>query len=330
MNEATQIQLKVIVERAVRPVRAGGTRKRKMREELLAHVTAVFEDEVKTANEPTALAKTTQRFGMPAELTAQLQQTIAWDERIVWFIGRFLGDLWLRPGESRVHCALRQLGWCSAVWLLDMGLMIMLMPIISRADPWPTPGFLTAIPVIFFLFVACSAAIIFAAHGLWHLLYERTPRSWPMIVLLLMASYAVIPIAVLVFEAADAKLNARHVAYSFHDVPASAFAVPCVLLFGVNLRQRVLTDRAARPWWRTLLFHGGWCLAACAAGFLATLTVSGDLSISRENAQGLALLFLFYLLPIDLIFSIPYVFNRFRSDREWAELPVGNEKGAAV
>ena len=45
MNELTLTQLKIIVERAVRPVRASTARKRKMREELLAHVVGVFEEE---------------------------------------------------------------------------------------------------------------------------------------------------------------------------------------------------------------------------------------------------------------------------------------------
>ena len=45
MNESILTQLKVIVERAVRPVRASTSRKRKMREELLAHVGGVFEEE---------------------------------------------------------------------------------------------------------------------------------------------------------------------------------------------------------------------------------------------------------------------------------------------
>ena len=45
MNDSTLTRLKVLVERAVRPVRASMSRKHKMREELLAHVSAVFEEE---------------------------------------------------------------------------------------------------------------------------------------------------------------------------------------------------------------------------------------------------------------------------------------------
>ena len=47
MNDCTLTQLKILVERVVRPVRASSERKRKMRDELLAHVSAVFEQEAK-------------------------------------------------------------------------------------------------------------------------------------------------------------------------------------------------------------------------------------------------------------------------------------------
>ena len=45
MNESSLTGLKIIVERTVRPVCASTSRKQKMREELLAHVSAVFEEE---------------------------------------------------------------------------------------------------------------------------------------------------------------------------------------------------------------------------------------------------------------------------------------------
>jgi hypothetical protein len=51
MNESTLTQLKIIVERAVRPVRASIARKRKMREELLAHVVGVFDDKKRVGSQ---------------------------------------------------------------------------------------------------------------------------------------------------------------------------------------------------------------------------------------------------------------------------------------
>ena len=72
MNDSTLTQLKVLVERAVRPVRASSSRKRKMREELLAHVSAVFKEEAaRLHDEQAALEGTAMRFGNPTELTIQ-------------------------------------------------------------------------------------------------------------------------------------------------------------------------------------------------------------------------------------------------------------------
>ena len=77
MNESTLTQLKIIVERAVRPVRASTSRKGKMREELLAHVVGVFEDEwAKLGDERATVERTALRFGNPDEVTCQLQESV--------------------------------------------------------------------------------------------------------------------------------------------------------------------------------------------------------------------------------------------------------------
>jgi hypothetical protein len=76
MNESTLRQLKILVERAVRTVRASLSCKRKIREDLLAHVTTVFEEEIaRLGDEKAALERTAQRFGNPTELTWQLQES---------------------------------------------------------------------------------------------------------------------------------------------------------------------------------------------------------------------------------------------------------------
>jgi hypothetical protein len=91
MNEPTLTQLKIIVERAVRPVRATTSRKRKMREELLAHVTAVFEEEAKLHEESVALARTAVRFGDVGELTRQLQAAVPASDAPAYFVESFVG-----------------------------------------------------------------------------------------------------------------------------------------------------------------------------------------------------------------------------------------------
>ncbi len=77
MNQSTLMQLKIIVERAVRPVQASTFCKRKMREELLAHVSAVFDEEfAQLGDEQAALERTALRFGSPVEVTRQLQESV--------------------------------------------------------------------------------------------------------------------------------------------------------------------------------------------------------------------------------------------------------------
>jgi hypothetical protein len=73
MNESTLTRLKIIVER---PVRASTPRKGKMREELLAHVVGAFEEEAKLGDDRAALERTALRFGNPAEVTSQLQESV--------------------------------------------------------------------------------------------------------------------------------------------------------------------------------------------------------------------------------------------------------------
>jgi hypothetical protein len=74
----------IMVERAVRPVRAGGARKLRMRQELLAHLTERFEAErARLGDDAAALDETTRRFGDPAEVTRELQSVVPVYERIL-------------------------------------------------------------------------------------------------------------------------------------------------------------------------------------------------------------------------------------------------------
>ncbi|HEY2839450.1 MAG TPA: hypothetical protein VGJ26_09885 [Pirellulales bacterium] len=77
MNEQILKALRTTVERAVRPLQASIKIKRRAREELLAHQIGVFEQELAaTGEEQAALARTKERFGDPAELTAELDESV--------------------------------------------------------------------------------------------------------------------------------------------------------------------------------------------------------------------------------------------------------------
>jgi hypothetical protein len=163
MNESTLMQLKIIVERAVRPVRASTARKRKMREELLAHVTGVFATEAaKPSDERTALKRTELRFGSTKELTGQLQESVPPGDGI----HRLLDELWPRPDEPRGRRALRYGAWYSLILIVLMPawyVWIRLCAWLVRAVQWPTeePRFFGG-PVLLLdvLFFAFSAALL--------------------------------------------------------------------------------------------------------------------------------------------------------------------------
>jgi hypothetical protein len=109
-------ELRVHVERAVRPVRAFECRKLRTREELLAHLTSAYEEErACRSDDREALAEALRRFGEPAELTRELQASVPALERALCMplrgfdrllpVGRLI---WEPPGLSGRRRALRQ------------------------------------------------------------------------------------------------------------------------------------------------------------------------------------------------------------------------------
>jgi hypothetical protein len=77
IDKAIETKLRTAVERAVRPLRATFARKRVLREELLAHLVSVFEEEEQRGVDPDeALSRTLVRFGEPRALAHELQTTI--------------------------------------------------------------------------------------------------------------------------------------------------------------------------------------------------------------------------------------------------------------
>jgi hypothetical protein len=77
-------ELMIHVERAVRPVRAEPARKLKMRHELLTHLTSIYEEELARRSDPAAArAEALRRFGDPAALTRELQDSVPVLQRIL-------------------------------------------------------------------------------------------------------------------------------------------------------------------------------------------------------------------------------------------------------
>ena len=179
MNESTLIQLKILVERAVRPVRASTSRRRKMREELLAHVVGVFEEEARLGDEPAALARTQERFGQATELTGQLQASVPRSE-----------DLFGGSGPS----ALRLAASVAAVSTVLLGFVPFgLMILIDGQRGWLR---VTQVPGL--LFPLCMAFLAFFAtlliQGMRQALFGPARRSWLRAGLLADAAWILIPV----------------------------------------------------------------------------------------------------------------------------------------
>jgi hypothetical protein len=98
------------VERAVRPVRGEESTKCGMREELYAHIAAIYEEERRrTGGEQAAIDAARRRFGEPDALTAELQESVP---RIERFFSRIDATIQRRRGESTLRHALRMILTC--------------------------------------------------------------------------------------------------------------------------------------------------------------------------------------------------------------------------
>jgi hypothetical protein len=167
MNESTMTQLRILVERAVRPVRAAFTRKRKMREELLAHVSDVFEEEsANVGEERIAVEQTAQRFGNAADLTKQLQAAVPAGDSI---------DRWLagHPEEATLRAATRLAAWILALSVIVFTAATVLSGLITV---WPKEAILFTASSILLLPVYVFG-LTFATEWIRQALYEPARRS---------------------------------------------------------------------------------------------------------------------------------------------------------
>jgi hypothetical protein len=199
MNEATLTQLKIVVERVVRPVRATSSRKRKMREELLAHVTAVFEEEAKLHEESVALARMAVRFGDVGELTRQLQAAVPASDASAYAVESFVGIAIQEPVLRRAWRYAVAVGeFCTcllAAYILVFGLVT------GSWSEWVT---LARLPSI--LAPVWAATLIFVAtfleHGMRQALFGSGGRSWPRAIVIGLLSWLLVPGLVLAWSVA--------------------------------------------------------------------------------------------------------------------------------
>ena len=74
-----------------------------MREELLAHLTAIYDEEMAKLNDSAAaLAETNRRFGDSGKLAHELEISLPWSERISFAVERHFG--WRAPESAARYC----------------------------------------------------------------------------------------------------------------------------------------------------------------------------------------------------------------------------------
>jgi hypothetical protein len=181
MNDTTLMGLKVLVERAVRPVRASFARKNRMRQELLAHVSDVFEEEAAREGEPAALERTAQRFGDLAELTGSLQASVPASDALE----RFADWLWYRPGEATVWRALRHGVVVALGAVLFLG--VFGWAIWSRVGGWPPEALVPLAGTVACVF-CFGFTLTFLGEGMRRALYGSAGTSWVRASLVALAS----------------------------------------------------------------------------------------------------------------------------------------------
>jgi ATP-dependent Clp protease ATP-binding subunit ClpC len=224
MNDAVLLKLRVIVERAVRPVRASLARKKKMREELLAHVTGVFEDELpRSPDEATALNQVESRFGDPDELSQRLQESIPKRDCFAYLVERLIEP---RAGESLVRRAARYGAMLFAVdATLSVVLPLLIFPLIGKTREL---GLAIYFLVLFsFAFGMATFAATILTYWLMRTLFNTPQRSY------FKASVAVIFSSLLpffipwFFSVGTYLLESESASHSF---PALWVALPVALL----------------------------------------------------------------------------------------------------
>jgi hypothetical protein len=87
MNEVLLNDLAAHVAQAIDPLPAGRSRKQQMQEELLAHLLAIFDEELAShKDEETAVGQAKKRFGLPDDLCGELQAAVPLPERLVFLL----------------------------------------------------------------------------------------------------------------------------------------------------------------------------------------------------------------------------------------------------
>jgi hypothetical protein len=199
MNDLTNRELMKAVERVVRPVTASLARKRRMREELMAHVSALLEEEARLpGGEEEAVRRAARRLGDPAELSAQLEQTVPARD----LYARFNEKWWTyHVGETALRRAVRIGVAMFALFWIELSGLFPLSTWLKGLPSQPLLMFVTA------MIVAVSIAVltfvfILLEHAMRQAVCSSTHRSAKFAVLVGAAGFATVPVTAFVLQLA--------------------------------------------------------------------------------------------------------------------------------
>ena len=190
MNDSTNRDLKTLVERVVRPLRASDASIRRIREELLAHLLAIFESEVaEVPDELVALERTKARFGDPQFIAQDLQRSIPLASRV----RSYFDFLWFVDSHQSTWLIARRSALFTFVGYL--GLVLPAFLILSVSRPEKLPASLAAVVA---LVAACFVSAFTFSFMLFAVSISRTmhpagDRSTLRLALLCIASLAIFP-----------------------------------------------------------------------------------------------------------------------------------------
>ena len=338
MTDSILNELKILVERTVRPVRASTFRKRRMREELLAHASGVFEAEsAKLGDDRLALARTTQRFGDPAEVTSQLQETVPWVDIIAWLV---VPPIYLRrPAESRWRFAVRQCLElsCFLLWTGSGG-SVLLLGSACLAIPEMRQSLVQArgLPLLagagigLLVSIVAASTAVFLLHGMFHALYERRGRSWPLILLFCgVASLIGMSLPLVLFGLGQ--LGARTKASELLAMlPFAAAIGPSLLICMASVCRRMTNGPTSRSWRPIARTYSHGCAVVASVTFAAAVALSGDVLLSVENTLKMIVVISSWVIPLELALCSPTIVGRIHSDQEWAHLPIDPNHAAVL
>ena len=183
-------QLRIHVERVVRPIRAAVGRKNKMREELLAHLVQKTQALMAAgADDSTACAEAIEQLGDPAALRADLQATVPALERLAYLpfpdFGFFDAYFEKEDGESALHFAIVRTALIAATLgvLFALGVAVRWLGLLpGRSRPVTQPGYCLMMLSVSYVWTVLSTFVgyyLADVTGLRWFMSKATPRpAW--------------------------------------------------------------------------------------------------------------------------------------------------------